>query len=61
MNEAERQRAVRGSIGATYLLKLPEDLAKRVRADARREGVSLAEWWRQAAEEMLRAMTKGKR
>ena len=58
----ERQRATRGSfqeggeqVGARYLLKLPAKLAKRVKAAAKRDGVSLAVWWRGAAEAKLEA------
>lgn len=47
--ELERARAHRGSVEATYLLKLPAELDQRVRDAAEADGLSLAEWWRQAA------------
>lgn len=50
---AERQRALRGSIGTAYLLKLPDELSEQVRRAAKRAKLSLAEWWRQAAVEKL--------
>lgn len=49
----KRERALRGSIEATYLLKLPADLDSAARADAERRGVSLAEWWRMAGQRLL--------
>lgn len=49
----DRERAVRGSIEARLLLRLPADLAKKSRAAAKREGVSLVEWWRRAGLERL--------
>lgn len=48
-----RERALRGSIEAKYLLKLPADLDKGARADAKRKGISVADWWRQAGQAML--------
>lgn len=48
-----KQRTLRGSIGTTYLLKLPPDLDEASRKDAKRLRLSLAEWWRQAGRVML--------
>ncbi len=42
------KRAPKGSIATALLLRLPEDLAAEVEAEAEREGISKAEWIRQA-------------
>lgn len=51
--DKDRQRALRGSIGAQYPLKLSKELDRAARAAAAREGISLAEWWRRAGEAWL--------
>jgi hypothetical protein len=51
----ERQRALRGSIEARLLLRLPDDLDKAARKAAKRQGVSVTEWWRRAGLRALRA------
>jgi hypothetical protein len=48
-----RVRALRESLGATYLLKLPPELFERVKTAAKAEGISTAEWWRRAGLEKL--------
>ncbi len=52
--DEDRVRAKRGTIGSwKYVIRLPDELGNRVRKAAKREGVSLAEWWRRAAEAAL--------
>lgn len=58
MNPEDRQRALRGSVEERYLLKLPSELAARVKAAAEREGLSRAEWWRRAGEAWLERSRK---
>lgn len=57
--DEDRVRAVRGSVEAAYLLKLPAELAREIRKAAKRAGISLAEWWREAARNQLNSH-KGK-
>lgn len=51
---AGRQRAPRGSVEGRYLLKLPAELLKAARRAAKRERVSLAEWFRRAVSDALK-------
>lgn len=45
--ETGPKRAKRGSIDGAILLRLPEELLSLVEREAKREGVSRAEWIRQ--------------
>ncbi len=46
-------RAPRGSNETAQIVRMSTDLAERVKKAAKREGISLAEWWRTAAEAAL--------
>lgn len=37
----------------SVLLELPEELAREAKADAARRGITLKQWWREAAEAKL--------
>lgn len=49
------KRAPKGSIdpGSTLLLRMPKELRERLDAAAKREGLSAAEWVRQAIDALL--------
>lgn len=49
------KRAPRGSISGAMLLRLPEELRARLYAAAEAEGLSVAEYVRQAVEAVLPA------
>ncbi len=46
-------RAPRGSVEASQLVGMSQDLFDRATASAKTEGVSVAEWWRRAGEDRL--------
>lgn len=50
----DRQRAKRGTIATTFLLKLDATLAAQVRAKARKAGVTVTEYIRQALRAWIR-------
>lgn len=47
------KRAKRGSTDGRLFLKLPADLQKEAKKDAKRLGISVSEWWRLAAQALL--------
>jgi predicted transcriptional regulator len=49
----------RPAIGDRFQLRLDADLRKRVDRSAKRQGLDVAEWMRQAAAEKLARETKG--
>jgi predicted HicB family RNase H-like nuclease len=53
--DENRERAKRntGAAEAKFLLRVSDDLDKRARKAAKREGISLTEWYRRAAEAAL--------
>lgn len=56
MNPAKlkgRTRAPNGSDQARVLLRMPADMDKLVRHSAKKRGITVSEWWRQAAIDRL--------
>ncbi len=49
----DRQRAVRGTIGNKLLLCLPDDLRAAANKAAKREGITVTEWIRNAIRKCL--------
>lgn len=53
MTPSRKRRAPKGGVEARLLLKLPAALAKMAKQTARMEGMSVSEWWRQAARDRI--------
>lgn len=56
----ERKRAPKGGVEARLLLRLPREMAEQAKEAARREGISISEWWRRAGELGLRQTERGR-